>query len=243
MRQTQQNTLFPLVPQKVIVPKSDNKTVDRLKPYLVLHPAKNRLFQFRESQRWCQGLNTVVSVRAMPFVTREGYISSNAVYYWKCSATQWIASVSATVYQRLYDRWKRMRIDGDSIVPNRDLLLRVAVLYTLTLDDRLLVRTIECAKRNEGAARKLLYYRSREVDAITRFWYGQLTSVTSWLQLRSQRPRAKSTNLLSDYRIIEVNLDNSINRKAQVWLSQYTDFWVRDGDPIIKSENRLLTIR
>lgn len=120
-------------------------------------------------------------------------------------------------------------MDGCRVVPNRDLALRVAVIYSLTLDDSRLTRTLECAKRNEGAARRLLYKWSRNVDDRTGFWYGQLTStgVTSWLQLRGVKPRVKSTNLLADHRIIEVALDKSIIYSSQKWLNDFTDPWVR----------------
>lgn len=219
------------VPHKIVIPRPERRQRDHLvlEPRLVVKPSRNTLLEFRESQRWVKESagNTRVAVRAMPFVTREGVISSNAVYYWRCSASQYIASVTSTVYRRLYDRWRRWTKDGDRIIPNRDLALRTAAMYSLTGDSTRLTRVLECAKRNEGAARRMLYKWSRNVDAQTGFWYGQLTSVTSWLQHRSRRPRDKSTNLLADFRIIEISLDNSECHKNQMWLNDLTDFSIR----------------
>lgn len=105
-------------------------------------------------------------------------------------------------------------------------------MYTLTLDDNRMTRILECAKRNEGASRRMLYKWSRNVDDQTGFWYGQLTStgVTSWLQLRGIKPRVKSTNLLVDYRLIEITLDKSVIHSAQKWANNLTDPWIRRVD-------------
>jgi len=220
---------FPLVPSLLSVPTPTKRNVSGLRANIVIDPTPNKLFTFRVSQRWVRGSanNTSVAVRACPFVTREGVISSNAVHYWKCSASQLVASTAATVYNRLVSRWRRWSKNGSRVVPNRDLALRIAVLYTLTLDTGRLTRTLECAKRNEAACRRLVYQWSRIVDAQTRFWYGQLTSVTLWLQRRAYKARDKSTNLLEDYRIIEVALDKSIYHSAQIWINNWADFWVR----------------
>lgn len=233
------------VPTRIVVPKVVSVERKRiLEPSLTsTHPKPNKLIQFRESRRWCKESDRFLrdTVFALPFVTREGVISSNGLCYWKCSSKQWIATVSATVYQRIVGRWRRWTVEGDRVVPNRDLALRVAVMYALTFDSGRLCRILECAKRNEFSARKMLYKWSRNVDAPIRFWYGQLCSLGtgSWLQHRGQRPRDKSTNFMSDFRMIEVNLDDSKIRENCMWLNSLTDPWIRK----VSSTNNYVSLR
>lgn len=231
--------VFCNVPARIVVPKPyslDEKRI--LKPNLVVNPHPTKLTMYRESQRWCKeyGRFTRKAVRSIPFITREGFISSNSISYWECTATQWVATVSATVYQRIVGRWSRWTVDGDRVMPNRDLALRIAVLYTLTMDSNRLTRVIECAKRNEDACRRMVYHWSRKVDAPIGFWYGQLcsTGTGSWLQHRALRARDKSTNLLAHYRLIEVFDKSGINA-GQKFLNNLTDPWIRRLDNYLET--------
>lgn len=186
--------------------------------------------RFKISEKWIPGARTKVRVRAIPYVTEWGTISSNGLVYWKCSSAQWIATLAATVYGRLHrraTRSNRYKMGRGS----RDLLAGISIFYTITLDEWAIERLYGCAKRNHGAARRLLYRLVQLMDENQRFLYGQMCQSILWLQSRGDSNHgAKSIvrkTICAQYR----NFDQksySAERQIKTYLNEISDPWIRN---------------
>lgn len=193
---------------------------------VIPQPQCTKLLRYKGSDGWfSKDITPKRCLRAMPFITKEGFISSNPIYFSKCTSTVWFSSVVSTVFDRLNARRALWSRGGNKRRPNHDLNFRIAVLYTLTLDGGFLSRVVECQKRNDQAAMKITYSKSRNVDAQTRFWYDQALKGASWFKRRGGNPRDKSTNN-EDYRLIEV-LDGPRSGECQRFIDRLTDPWIR----------------
>jgi len=196
-----------------------------LQTRIIRKPQCTRLLRYKGSDGWFpKNITPKRCLRAMPFITPEGYISTNTVYYTRCTSSIWFASVVSTVFDRLKARRRRWSRDGKRVHRNDDLLLKIALLYTLTLDSGFLTRSVECSKHKDKAAVKLVYSKSRNVDAQTRFWYDQALKGASWLKRRGGNPRDKSTNS-QEYRIIDVDLGKQLWGDAQRKIDALASPW------------------
>jgi hypothetical protein len=209
--------------------KNDSCDFTVLSPRLIPQPQSTKLLRWRGSERWASMEGTAkVATRAMPFVTREGYVSYSGVYYTKCSSYQWFSSVVSTVYDRLMARRRRWSRGGKKKVRGGDLNLQIALVYVLTMDAGFLIRAMECQKRSDSQARNLVYYKTRHMDEPTRFWYDQSREFAgSWLQHRSKTPRDKSINCIDDVRVRDVYLGKHNGRGHRQVLDSISDPWIR----------------
>jgi len=219
-------------PQEVVVPSASRgpKAPERLLvPLLVskVNPSSSKLFSFKTSNRWLPGTRTKVRCRAMPFVTRSGTVSSNAVCYWVCSSAQWFASVVATVRGRLLTRMRR-RTNHGKWRDRHDLVSRIAAYYVITYNESLLTRMMECLKRSPSCARKLLEKYVSRMDANNRLLYGQLLLSSLWLKSRGSPPRAQSikTTFCPEYRNFTSGSFDT-RRRISIRLDIKADPWIR----------------
>jgi len=184
------------IPRRVVVPhprsNSVKSGVNDLVPCLFSRfPRPSGLVCFRTSERWVPELHSKNKVRAVPFITREGAISSNAVCYWKCTSAQWFATVVATIYERLRKRLVRTRkFRGKGKMPH-DLLTRIAAYYAITLEDSTFGRLMQCAKRNPSAARRYVWKLVSRMGENQRFLFDHALFSAKWFQLRTQKVCAK----------------------------------------------------
>jgi len=198
-----------------------------LQQRIIRKPQCTKLLRYKGSDGWfTKHVTPKRCLRAMPFITREGYVSYNTVYYTRCTSSMWFSSVVSTVYDRITSRRRRWSRDGKRARRNDDLCLQIAILYVLTLDGSFLTRTVEASKHNDASARKMVYSKSRNVDAPTRFWYDQAVKAASWLKRRGGNPRDKSTNS-EEYRLMDVNLGRHPYGDAQRMIDALADPWTQ----------------
>jgi len=140
----------------------------------------------RTSYRWfdCQLSQRVFT--PIPFVNRSGKFSINTLCFWTAYPEQIVASLCSTVYQRLL-RIIANRFTWKYAVGNRQLLLKISALYTVTHHDSMVDRFLGILRKqdNLGVAHRLLYHYTCKLGAHTRFVYNQLTSLSLWLTFRS----------------------------------------------------------
>jgi len=222
---------YPVPPSYVHLPKNEKQqkkmSFFSLQQRIIRKPQCTRLLRYKGSDGWfTKHITPKRCLRAMPFITPEGFISSNTVYYTRCTSSMWFSSVVSTVYDRITSRRKRWSRGTKRARRNDDLCLKTAILYVLTLDGSFLTRSVECQKRNDKAAGKMIYAKSRNVDAQTRFWYDQAVKAASWLKRRGGNPRDKSTNG-EEYRIMDVNLGRQPYGDAQRMIDALAGPWTQ----------------
>jgi hypothetical protein len=234
LSETKDSDVFCSTPARIVQKtikrqKNDSCDFTVLSPRLIPQPQSTKLLRWRGSERWARSEGKAkTAVRALPFVTREGYVSYSGVYYTRCSSYQWFSSVVSTVYDRLMARRRRWSRDGVKKIGGGDLNLQIALTYVLTMDTGFLIRAMECQKRSDSAARKFVYYKTRHMDEPTRFWYDQSREFAgSWLQHRSKTPRDKSINCIDDVRIRDVYLGKHDERGHRQKLDSISDPWIR----------------
>jgi hypothetical protein len=146
-------------------------------------PVSNRFWRFRESDFWIYGNTPKLSWFHVPLVERDGSISSSCIAVWYTTPTRFIASLIATIFQKLvrckFNHRKQIQLDS--------LLYRLASLYAVTQDHSMFCRVIECLKRKPKIAFSLLYRFEKKSVESTRFCLGQLQLCSLWLQLRRDR--------------------------------------------------------
>jgi len=227
------------LPMRVVVPRVTVKNRDPLVPYCVSSFTKpNRLVAFRSSERWTAGLKSKTTIRGIPFITRHGFISSNLVYYQKCSAAQWFATVTSTIFKRLQRWWHKLSKINSKVPRNfNDFLLRLSLYYVLTDRYSVLLRIFQCAIRNRKSARAFLYKVTSQMDENQRFLYGLALQSAKWLQLRGEPPRVKSIMLYRLSGLRQLPFTGNYfkrNRRLTTILHSLSDPWIRreEGLPI-----------
>jgi hypothetical protein len=170
------------LPQVVVTPRVTTVNRTPLVNYCVSsHTKPNRLVQFRNSERWCCKLPTRRAVYGIPFITKKAFISSNLVYYQKCSASQWFATTVSTVFGRLKKWWRTVGKNNKVRRNFNDCLLRLSLYYVITNQYSTLLRIFQCAIRNQKSAVKFLYRMTSQMDENQRFLYGLALQSAHWL--------------------------------------------------------------
>lgn len=127
-------------------------------------------------------------VRGQPFIMKSGHTSGSVYFTWRCTPYQWLATKIRAVIERIRARdvvWRRSRRK------NRHHCTMIAILYSLTDDDYMLERLLNCQAK--GFTRTFYHYL-HSVDIKTRFLYDQALNGALWFELRG-RPRVQSTKL------------------------------------------------
>lgn len=157
------------------------------------------------SHRWFPGSEkNILFWYKMPFITQQGYISPYTLYTWRCTPTQYFATLCRSVLKNLLKRNSKKR---KKFKLCRDMIARIAIYYSLTQDKSTLERLMHCTSNT----RKLLDYYLSQTDEPKRFLYGQMCNSILWLQSRGI-PRASSIKLtyLKKYRNFQIeNFDAS----------------------------------
>jgi len=177
------------------------------------------------SNRWFPGSTTKVALRGIPFVNKGGHISGSTELIWKGSAAEFFA----TVVRRVFDVLKKRLSPGrykKGRSTHRDLILKIAAWYTITLDDAGLERICRCDYKFR---RGLHHYLMLQMDDQKRFLYGQLLQSSLWLQSRgSCNPRAKSiakTDVIPLY-FLRLKDGGSTKRSNTEYLNWWADAFV-----------------
>lgn len=186
------------------------------------------------SERWNPPGGTKVRTRGIPFIDKGGHISGSSLMTWKCSSTQWFATVVHSVFARAKKRMNRPCTNKRKL-KNDDLLMRIAIYYVCTLDDSAFERLLCCYTKG---ARKLLTYRVNAMDDRQRFLYGQATQSCSWLRYRGCPPRVQSIKktVVSDYRRFGLQTYDS-RRPRTEYLNWLCDPWIVGPLRLLKNES------
>jgi len=162
--------------------------IAELHPRTCNHPG----MRFRTSLRWFDTNHDQLMVRSVPFISKVGKLTVYTLYYWKCYQHQLFASLIATVYQRLQSiLYKRYKGKGSRYFK---VALKVAIVYALTHDDRLIDRFLGASSngRPVAAAQSLAHIGVSNLDGKQRFVYSQAYLQGTWLRYLALRPRDKS---------------------------------------------------
>jgi hypothetical protein len=127
----------------------------------------------------------------IPYVMGNGKFSVHALATWYCYPEQAIASVTATVYQRLLKLFQRRKRNlRDTRQRDKNFILKIAVVYTITHSDYFLDRMLALLGRSRAVAGVFRYYLRRLGDKLW-FVYRQVCLHTYWLTNRSVRTSDK----------------------------------------------------
>jgi len=146
----------------------------------------------RTSTRWFRHWPSKRRPISLPYVGRSGKFSMFKLATWYCYPEQAVASLTSTVYQRLLKIWlKRRRRVVDIRSRDKQLLLRVAAMYTVTHSDYFLDRVLATLTKRR-TVQGLLESFTRKLDDKFWFVYSQVCYQTHWLTFQSSRISDKS---------------------------------------------------
>jgi hypothetical protein len=150
-------------------------------------------YKIRQSVRWIKDYNPKCRrVIGLPFINHAGKMSFNNVVRWYCHPLQAIASITATVFQRLQTLLIRRHKTKYAFGCRED-TFRAALLYTITSDTWILDRFIGVMRRKERKPLKYLFGKFvAKLDEDQQFVYSQALQQANWLTFRAERPRDKS---------------------------------------------------
>jgi hypothetical protein len=159
------------------------------KPTIVSpRPESNGLVVFRISERWTLDARSKRTLRAVPYIDRNGLIHATTVCWWRCSSYQLYATIVATVYKRLkhlvsgiHNRKKRCK--------DTNLLLKIALHYSATNDDSWYKRCLAMLYGTNKNLLSFVYYKIKSVDANKGFLYDQALNNASWFKRHSRFSR------------------------------------------------------
>jgi uncharacterized protein YggT (Ycf19 family) len=158
------------------------------------HPTFVKGLYLRSSYRWFRRYVTPRrSWHWIPYITHAGKISCHRLISWYCTDEQALASVIATVYQRLL---KLLRKRLNRYTRGRDLstLLKISAYYAITHSDYFLDRALALLGRRQVVLEHLLERYVCTLDDSLWFVYRQVCLQTHWLTFRSEKTRDKSRN-------------------------------------------------
>lgn len=160
------------------------------------NPHSNGLVVFRVSNRWYTDKRSQKDVLAVPYIDRSGLIYATPVCWWKCTAFQLYATITATVYKRLKSlvySIPHKRRPRDS-----NLIFKIAMIYADTNDDSWYKRCIAMLFNNKSS--DLLHFVNSKLrmDANKGFLYGQALYNASWLKRRSRFCRKCDKSIIND---------------------------------------------
>lgn len=200
-------------------------------------PASNGLVRFRTSTKWCDGSTAPQQWHHIPYIDKFGQIHATSVARWRCSAPQLLATITSTVFKRL---WGRTRRGPYKYRPNAQLLYQVAQYYAITNDDSFFRRFLAMLCRHRfKEIRKFVYYNLKHLDANNRFLYDQALHGALWFQSRLRRsPRRVLSN-----QMIEIQRDETTHKvgvSLRCHFDKQTVAWARvysgpDARPSIKT--------
>jgi len=162
-----------------------------------LHPSIPGMCM-RTSTRWFDVNASNRAFTPVPFVTISGHLSGSTLCFWTAYPQQIVASLTATVYQRLLRLVAKRH--GHKFAGSCKLtLFKVSAYYATVHDDGFLNRILGILKkRNRRAAHNLYTFAYCNLDEDKRFVINQSCQQFLWLSFRSravnqQRCRDKSS--------------------------------------------------
>jgi len=172
------------------------------------------------SERWFPGTSKK-AFRGIPYVDNAGHITGSVILNWRCSSAQWFSTVVRSVWKSLS---KRNRNKSRKNKMSKDLLTRISIFYSISMDDSKLERLLHC---DVGRARALLQFYTCNLDDQQRFLYGQMSlSGILWLQSRG-KPRAQSIKktYIPSYRNFGLRSYDT-TRDVNAYLNWASDPWI-----------------
>jgi len=138
----------------------------------------------RTSVRWFETEGFQQSFTPIPFIGVSGKMSASTACFWTAYPQQIVATLTATVYQRLL-RLVRRRHGYKYSQGCRETCFKAALYYTTTRDDWFLDRFLGIFKRrNRRAAHNLFTLVFSNLDENFRFVISQASKQASWLSFR-----------------------------------------------------------
>jgi hypothetical protein len=151
-----------------------------------LHPRYLPGLYPRTSLRWFETEGFQQSFTPIPFVHVSGKLSASTVCFWTAYPQQIVATLTATVYQRLL-RLVIRRHGYKYSRSCRETCFKAATYYTVTRDDWFLNRFLGIfKKRNRRAAHNLYTLVFCNLDENFRFVISQVLKQALWLSFRSR---------------------------------------------------------
>jgi len=171
------------------------------------------LVRFKVSDAWFRPARPKKAYRNIPYIDSEGFIHAQAIYVWRCSAPQLLATIMSTVHKRLMgitrnqDRKKRC---------NMDLLFKISAYYTITNNDSFLRRCLIMMYKtiNIKDIRRFVYQKINNMDANRRFLYDQVGYPTLWFQSRIRHSPIREK---SRHDVKSVLINSSPAAQSRTW--------------------------
>jgi hypothetical protein len=148
----------------------------------------------RLSTRWIANYTHLCKREiGIPYINNSGKIGLTTICRWFAHPLQVIATISATVFQRLQQILIR-RHGTRFAFAHKDVTIRTAICYSISRNDWIIDRFLGYYKRkaNNGPYIALLSKFIAQFDDDKRFVYSQAWQQAYWLTSRSERPRDKS---------------------------------------------------
>lgn len=227
-----------VVKEKISVLPTKASLVYRAK-YLTADVRSLLGIRLMRSEAWFPSHDTRVSLRVIPFIL-NGHITSQPLGYWHCTSSQFFATITRAIFNKLQKRVYSSDKSKNRKKISPDLLARISIFYSSTLDDSKLERLLKCHPKK---CRALLFHYICEMDEQKRFLYGQMLSSILWLQSRG-KPRAKSIqkSFIPKYRTFQTGKFD-VSGRIRRSLAAFGDQWIVRGPDSENSRHTLPKIQ
>jgi ribosomal protein L31E len=148
------------------------------------HPRSLGIVRYKTSNKWASPHRTKSVNTMVPYIDRVGQIHGTSVSTWKCNPYQLYATISSTVHKRLCNVVRGL---PRKYRARSALLMKIALIYTITEDNTWFRRCLAMAKRCNKNLRSFVYYKEKHLDTDKRFLIGQALQAALWLQSRTRK--------------------------------------------------------
>jgi len=149
------------------------------------------------SERWVHSFNPCCRKDLnFPFISRYGKMTSNTVFRMRCHPLTQLASISSTIYKRLFSI--SVRRHGMHVAKShREIILKVSAAHAISSDPWIVDRFLGASRYKKGFRkfRGVLSGFVSRLDDDQRFVHLQVCSQTNWITSLAERPSDKSRSL------------------------------------------------
>lgn len=201
----------------------DMKNKQIWNPEYINLPTSNGLFKLKRSRKWIANIKEETYLYGIPFVDHEGVITCRILYYTRMTPSQFLISLTSTVYYRLMTRFNltKRRIKHQYEV----VLFRIASYYAYSLDKYLFDRVTKTLFKSFSLSRRLSFVCfTRTVNF--RFYYIQALQTASWIKsrgrVRSSCSMSQTLNGIFSSETKLISLFVSNKKKTKIYRDVYS---------------------
>jgi hypothetical protein len=187
-------------------------------------PVSTRLFRFK-SGKDLTSVKEVERLFAVPYVDDDGMISTAILGYWKTSPSNFLGSLTSTIYDRVCQKF-RHKVSRKKFRRKDSFILQACLHYAITLNDYQFTRVLHCLYKDRKNARSLLYRYTCNMNPHFRFFHAMMCYNIKWLQSRGRsRPASKGFDFMNTRYFFSPRFHKMKTKTRKKCVQQFSEHW------------------